>query len=86
MGEPNLLKLKYRRVIQDIVRSIILEKIEGAQVVHKIQDLIDANNPPRADRTELFKAIETEIMSLHDGNIARFKIRPSEYQAWRVLQ
>ena len=86
MGEPNLLKLKYRTVIQDIVRSIILEKIEGAQVVHKIQNLIDAKNPPEADRTELFKAIETEIMSLHDGNIARFKIRPSEYQAWKVLQ
>ncbi len=86
MGEPNLLKLKYRTVIQDIVRSIILEKIEGAQVVHKIQILIDAKNPPQADRTELFKAIETEIMSLHDGNIARFKIRPSEYQAWKVLQ
>lgn len=86
MGEPNLLKFKYRAVIQEIVRSIILEKIEGGQVVHKIQNLIDAKNPPEADRSELFKIIEAEIMSLHDGNIARFKIRPSEYQAWKVLQ
>ncbi len=33
------------------------------------------------DAADLFKLIETEIVSLHDGNIARFKIRPSEFQA-----
>jgi len=27
--------------------------------------------------------VETELMSLHDGNIARYRLRPSEYQAWR---
>lgn len=73
-------------MIQEIVRSIILEKIEGAQVVRKIQNLIEAKSPPEEDRSELFKAIETEIMSLHDGNIARFKIRPIEYHAWKELQ
>jgi hypothetical protein len=86
MGEPNLLKLKYRVVIQEIVRAIILEKIEGAQVVHKIQNLIEAKKLPEGDRQELFQVIETEIMNLHDGNIARFKVRPSEFQAWRELQ
>jgi len=36
--------------------------------------------------SELFKVIESEIISFHDGNIARFKIRPSEFQAWQQLQ
>jgi len=35
---------------------------------------------------ELFKVIETEIMSLHDGNIARFRIRPSEFEEWQRVQ
>lgn len=86
MGEPNLLKLRYRTQIQDIIRTIILEKVDGAQVVSKIQNLIEAQNLPKADSAELFKVIETEIMSLHDGNIARFKIRPSELQAWKESQ
>ncbi len=86
MGEPNLLKLKYRIVIQEIVRTVVLEKIEGSQVVHRVQNLIQAQKLPEADQSELFKVIETEILSLHDGNIARFKIRPSEFQAWRELQ
>lgn len=86
MGEPNLLKLRYRSTIREIVRTIILEKVAGTDIVQKIRDLIDANNIMEADRAELFNLIETEIISLHDGNIARFKVRPSEYQAWKMLE
>lgn len=86
MGEPNLLKLKYRTEIQDIIRSVILEKIPGPQVVHRIQSLMESKNLPEADLAELFKLIETDIISLHDGNIARFKIRPSEFQEWKAWQ
>ncbi len=86
MGEPNLLKLRYRSTIQEIVRTIILEKVAGSDVVQKIRDLIEANGVVEADRAELFNLIETEIISLHDGSIARFKVRPSEYQAWKDLQ
>lgn len=86
MGEPNLLKLKYRSDIQDIIRTVILEKVAGSQVVHRIQSLMETKKLPEADATQLFKLIETEIVSLHDGNIARFKIRPSQFQEWKNLQ
>jgi len=86
MGELNLLKLKYRGEIQEIIRAVILEKVAGPQVVHRIQSLMEAKKLPEADSAELFKLIETEIVSLHDGNIARFKIRPSEFQEWKNLQ
>lgn len=86
MGEPNLLKLRYREPIREIVKSIILEPVVGAAIVRKIRDLIEANNIPQDDRVELFSLIETEIISLHDGNVARFRVRPSEFQAWKELQ
>ncbi|HBE83476.1 MAG TPA: hypothetical protein DDW24_11975 [Blastocatellia bacterium] len=83
LGEPNLLKLKYREPIREIVRSIILEKVAGEQVVQKIRDLIEKQNIPEADRSALFNLIETEIISLHDGNVARYRVRPSEFQEWK---
>jgi len=86
MGGPNLLKLKHRESIHDIVRSIIVERIAGAQIVQEIKDLIGASNVPENERAELFNLIETEIASLHEGNAARFKVRPSEFQAWKELQ
>lgn len=86
LGEPNLLKLRYRELILEIVRTIILEKVEGGQVVRKTRDLIGKQNIPEADRDSLFTLIETEIMTLHDGNAARYKVRPSEFEAWKDLQ
>jgi hypothetical protein len=86
MGEPNLLKLRYREIIHGIVRSIIIEKVAGAGIVRKIQKLIEETNIPEADRRAVFNLIEIEIVSLHEGNSARFKVRPSEFQAWKALQ
>lgn len=85
MGEPNLLKLKYRTTIHDIIQTIILKPVPGNQVVAEINVLLERVKAPTQEKIELFKIIETEIASLHDGNIARFKVRPSQFQAWKKL-
>jgi hypothetical protein len=86
MGVPDSFKLKYRTIIHTIIRTVILEKTIGPQVVSKVKQLIGAQDLPDGDVNTLFKTIETEILSLHDGNIARFRLRPSEYQEWQSLQ
>ncbi len=83
MGEPNLLKLKYRDVIHDIVRTIILEKVDDSQVISRIRNLVEAQNLSDIEVNLLIQAIETEITSLHERNVVLFKIRPSEFQAWK---
>lgn len=86
MGEPNLLKLRYRETIQGIVRSIITERVPGADVVMRIKESIAASEIPVVDRESVFNLLETEIISLHEGNVARFRVRPSEFHAWKELQ
>lgn len=86
LGEPNSLKLKYRELVHEIIRNIIIEKVKGSLVVSKIQNEIKTRELKAHDAIELFKIIEIEISSLHDGNIARFKIRPSEFLAWKKMQ
>lgn len=86
MGEPNFLRLKQRNLIRDIVQEIILERVGGGDVVSRIRKLIAEQELSEVDKGALFQIIETEILSLHDGNIARFKIRPSEFQEWKRLQ
>lgn len=85
IGEPNALKLKYRTNIQEIIRRLIIEKIQGKDVVKNIQRMIQEQDIQEPEATELFKIIEIEVASLHDGNIARFKIRPSEFEDWKKL-
>ncbi len=86
VNPPDPLKIKHRDLIQNIIRTLILEKIPGADVVPKIRYLIKAQNLLKFESDEIFKFLEIEVYSLHDGNIARFKIRPSEFQAWKKLQ
>ena len=38
---------------------------------------------PAADRPRFVEVAETELMNLHEGNIARYKLRPAEYRAWQ---
>ena len=40
---------------------------------------------PSADRARLVDVVETEVMSLHEGNIARFRLSPPEYEAWKEI-
>lgn len=86
MGEPNLFKLKYRSIVKEIVRKIVLDKVPGSLIVSTIKELIKVQHLVEPDSIELFNLLEREIISLHEGNIARFKIRPSEFQQWKDVQ
>ena len=40
---------------------------------------------PPAAGARLVDVVETEVMSLHEGNIARFRLSPIEFDTWRKL-
>jgi hypothetical protein len=83
LGQPDMLKLKYRTTIHDIVRGIILENVKGSLIVAAIRKKIQELSLSKTDADQLLQMVEIEIASLHEGNIARFKIRPSEFQVWK---
>ena len=35
-----------------------------------------------ADRARFIEIAETELMGLHAGNIALYRIRPAQFEAW----
>jgi hypothetical protein len=35
------------------------------------------------DRARFVEVVETEVMSLHEGNFVRYRLRPSQYQSWK---
>jgi len=86
IGEPNLIRLKYYVIIEEIIQKIILEKIAINKIPEKIKQSIAQLEISQVDATELQQLIESLVMSLHDYNIARFKIRPSEFEEWKKAQ
>jgi hypothetical protein len=41
-----------------------------------------AEHIPQQDREKFRETAESEMLSLHEGNFARYQIRPSEFGAW----
>jgi hypothetical protein len=56
-----------------------MNKTRAIAFIREQASLVDA-----VDRARFVEVAETEAMSLHEGNIARYRLRPSEYAAWRA--
>jgi hypothetical protein len=41
-------------------------------------------NVPQEDRARFIEVVETEVICLHEGNIARYRLRPVEYKRWKT--
>lgn len=42
-----------------------------------------AKHIPETDLSRIISLVHTELKGLHERNIARFRLRPAEFQAWR---
>jgi Fic family protein len=83
MGEPDVFRLKYREEIRALVRQVIAEGMDVAAANKLIKT--HEENIPQTDRTRFTEVVETELLSLHEGNFARYGVRPSEFNNWKQL-
>ena len=83
LGEPDPFRLKYRQAITQAVGDVVRGRMGKADAVALVQRHA-GEQAPEPDRARLVEAIETQLLSLHEGSIARYRLRPSEYQAWKA--
>ena len=38
---------------------------------------------PEIDKDKFMETTETELLALHEGNFARYRIRPPEFKSWK---
>ena len=81
LGEPDPFRLKYRTEIRDAVAQIIRSKLGRNEVVGQIVKLAK-DSIAAEDRDTFATVVEDELLGLHDGNFARFRVRPSDFQEW----
>ncbi len=81
LGEPDPFRLQYRDAIQQAVRKVILGAMDKMDAIATIRE--QALHILAKDRSRFIEIVERELNSLHVGNIARYGIRPSEYENWK---
>lgn len=82
LGEPDPFRLRHRTAIARIVREVVQGNLAKARAAERIA--LAAKEIPEPERSRFIEVVETELRSLHDGNIARYRLRPSEFAAWRA--
>ena len=82
IGDPDPFRLKYRTELRDTISEIIRAETGRRQVADKIAQL-SAGLIAAEDQSAFAAVVEEELLSLHEGNFARYQVRPSEFQAWQ---
>ncbi len=84
LGDPDPFRLQHRQAIAQVITAVIREKMSKAQAVIHIRAYAQAHIPA-ADRARFVEIAETQLLSLHEGSIARYHVRPSEFRAWQMI-
>ena len=82
LGEPDPFLLRYRALVAGAVSEIVAGGMDkrGATAFIKRRA---AEDIPQEDRARFVEVVETAVMNLHEGNIARYRLRLSQYQKWK---
>ena len=81
LGEPDPFRLRYRTQISELTRAVVLAPMDKAQAAQWIARQAHTM-VSEAERPRLILEVEEELSSLHEGSIARHRLRPGEFQQW----
>jgi hypothetical protein len=81
LGDPDPFRLKHRDPLRTVIAEIITSARDQIAATEFIRNWT-ADHIGADEQTRFIEVVETELLSLHDGNFARYLVRPREFQAW----
>lgn len=80
LAEPDPVRLVWRDFIKGTIRDVV--KHPGQEALTIIEQAID-KNVPEAERMNVQAVVIDELRRLHEGVLARYGLRPSEFASWK---
>lgn len=81
LGEPDPMRLRYRDALREVVSQIIRMRMNQELATAYIQRQTEASVDPEM-RERFRQAVESDLIALNRDNVARFRVRLSEFEAW----
>lgn len=82
IGQPNILLMRYRKELFQLINHIVSENVRGKDILYTINKF-SHEKIQNNDVEEFSRMAENEIMSLHEGNIAVYDISQDVYSRWK---
>lgn len=84
LGEPDPFRSRHRELLAKAIAEIVRKPMDKKSAIAFIRRQAAENIAP-GDTAKFIEVAETELMSLHEGNFARYRLRPSEFEVWKKV-
>lgn len=85
LGEPDPFRLRMRVQLRDVMGSLVRDAVPAGERDGWLDETIHREIAAE-DRVHFRRVVDEEIAALHMGNIARYRLRPSEFERWQAVQ
>jgi len=82
LGQPDSFRVKYRKEIAEFVTAVVRQGFDKRAAIRWIAENAKEEVDTEA-RSRFIEIVETELGSLHEGNIARYRLQPAKFAAWK---
>ena len=82
LGEPDPFRFRYREVLYQIMGDVVRGRLDQMGALAFIRKWA-FEKIESFDRARFIELVERELLSLHEGNLARYRLRPAEYEDWK---
>ena len=85
LGEPDPFRFKHKAALRQIVGDVVRGRMDRKEAAAYIAAWVEKNGIAQPEQEKFRDMAESELVSLHEGNFARYQIRPSEFEAWQQV-
>ncbi len=82
LGDPDPFRLRYRDAMRQVIWEVIAQALPPVRAQEHL--IAYAQQLPAPDRDTFVNVVEAELLGLHEGNFARYRVLPSQFAAWKA--
>ena len=83
LGEPDPFRQRHRALIAQTIREAVQARMNKSVAAAHIRQRA-AEGLQETERERFIEIVETDLLDLHEGNIARAQVSPREFKAWQA--
>ena len=83
LGEPDRFRLRHRDLVVRTIRDVVLARMDKAAATAHVRQCAE-QSLHLADWHKFAEVVETELLYLHEGNMAKARLSPRQFEAWQT--
>ena len=80
---PDPFGIQYRVLAVDAVTHVVRARLGKASAISYVHGFAESQVPLK-DQPSFMEVVETQLINLHEGNIARYRVRSGEVEGCRL--